>query len=289
LGGHYRELSFPYSPSKINVVANHSVWQFMTRKKVGLALSGGGARGFAHIGVLKALAQFDIRVDMIAGTSAGSIVGGAYAAGMSIDELITMASRVRWTNMIRPSLSTLGLFSTAPMGRFIVREFPVQRFEQLTIPFAAVACDFATGGERVFTGEGDLAFAIRASCAVPGVFAPVKDFDGKLLIDGGVVSPTPTDAVRSLGADIVIAVDLMACGATFRTHPYSAFGMLFQSAMMLLRTASVTHHYRADVVVIPQIAHLRPDQIGKRDEFIAFGEAAGRDTIDAIRKLVDKS
>ena len=261
----------------------------MTRKKIGLALSGGGARGFAHIGVLKALVEHDIPIDLIAGTSAGSIVGGAFAAGMSIDEITGMASRVRWGNIIRPSLSTLGLLSNAPMGRFISREFPVCRFEEMPVPFAAVACDCATGNEMVFKDDGDLVFAIRASCAIPGVFAPVRHPDGRLLVDGGVVSPTPTEAVRGLGADIVIAVDLMACGATFRTNPRSAIGMLFQSAMMLLRTASINQHYRADVVIIPQIGHLRPDQINKRDEFIALGEAAVTDSIETIRALIDRS
>ena len=108
-----------------------------------------------------------------------------------------------------------------------------------------------------------------------------------MLVDGGVVSPMPTDAVRKLGADIVIAVDLMACGATFRTRPRTAAGMMFQSAMMLLRAASRNQHYKADVVIVPEIAHLRPDQISKRDEFIALGEVAAREKIDQIRSLIE--
>jgi NTE family protein len=261
----------------------------MKNKKIGLALSGGGARGFAHVGVLKALVENGIRIDMVAGTSAGSIVGGAFAAGMSIEEIISMVTRVRWGNMIRPSLSTLGLLSNAPMGRFISREFPVHKFEEMPVPFAAVACDLATGVEIVQKDEGDIVRAIRASCAVPGVFAPIKQRDGTLLVDGGVVSPTPTEAVRALGADIVIAVDLMACGATFRTNPRSAIGMLFQSAMLLLRTASINQHYRADMVISPQIAHLRPDQISKRDEFIELGEAAAAESLNEIKKIIDKN
>jgi NTE family protein len=260
----------------------------MVRKKIGLALSGGGARGFAHVGVLKALAENNIPIDVIAGTSAGSIVGAAFAAGMSADEVMQMASRVRWGNMIRPSLSPLGVLSNAPMGRFITQELPVSTFEEMPIPFAAVACDFATGDEVVFKDKGDLAFAIRASCAVPGVFAPLRQADGRLLVDGGVISPTPIEALWGLGADVVIAVDLVACGATFRAEPRSAFGMMFQSAMMLLRTASINQHYRADLVIVPQIAHLRPDQINKRDEFVALGHAAASEGMASIRKLVDQ-
>ena len=258
----------------------------MVSKKIGLALSGGGARGFAHVGVLKALAENNIPIDVIAGTSAGSIVGGAFAAGMSADEVMKMASRVRWGNMVRPSLSPLGFLSNVPMGRFISEELPVSKFEEMPIPFAAVACDFATGDEVVFKDKGDLAFAIRASCAVPGVFAPLRQTDGRLLVDGGVISPTPVEALWGLGADVVIAVDLVACGATFRAEPRSALGMMFQSAMMLLRTASINQHYRADLVIVPQIAHLRPDQINKRDEFVALGYAAASESIASIRKLV---
>ena len=258
----------------------------MKRKKIGLALSGGGARGFAHVGVLKVFAEHDIPVDMIAGTSAGSVVGGALAAGMSIDQIIAMAERVGWTNMTRPSLSPLGLLSNAPMGKFIEREFPVRKFEDLKIPFAAVACDFEKGEEVVFKGSGDLAFAIRASCAVPGVFAPVIDSDGRMLVDGGVVSPTPTDAVRQMGADIVIAVDLLACGSTTRSQPRTAIGMLFQSALALLRAASRNQHYHADIVIEPQIAHIRPDEIGKRDELIELGAKVANSQIEEIKELI---
>jgi NTE family protein len=261
----------------------------MSTTKIGLALSGGGARGFAHVGVLKALVENGIPIDVVAGTSAGSIAGGAFAAGMSIRELLEMASRIGWTNMIRPSLSPLGLFSTVPMGRFIKREFPTRRFEDLQLPFAAVACEFATGQEQVFTGNVDLVFAIRASCSVPGVFAPVKDAGGNLLVDGGVVSPTPTDAAFNLGADIVIAVDLIACGATFRSQPRSALGMMLGSAMRLLSVASRGQKNKADVTIVPRLAHLRPDQINKRSEFIALGEAAAAEKMDEIRKVISKN
>ena len=258
----------------------------MTRKKTGLALSGGGARGFAHIGVLKVLVENNIPIDMIAGTSAGSIVGGAFAAGMSVDEIIAMASKIGWANMTRPSLSVLGLLSNAPMGRFLEHHFPVTDFEGCRIPFAAVTCDFDSGDEVVFSRTGELIPAIRASCAVPGVFAPMRDKTDRLLIDGGVVSPMPTDTVRQMGADIVIAVDLMACGSTFRARPRTAFGMMLQSTMALLRAASRNQQYRADIIIEPQIAHLRPDQITKREEFIALGEEAALKNIDAIKGLI---
>jgi len=252
---------------------------------VGLALSGGGARGFAHAGVLKVLVENGIPVDMIAGTSAGAFAGGAFAAGMSPDEIAKMCDAIRWRHLARPSLSPLGLLSNAPMARVIERYFPVSTFGECRTPFAAVACDFANGNEVVFAA-GDLAQAIRASCAVPGVFTPLKDTNGRLLVDGGVVSPMPVSAVRAMGADLVIAVDLMACGATFRSHPRTALGLGLQSAMMILRAVSRTQHYDADVVIIPQIAHLSPDQLGKRDEFIALGEQAALEKLETIKSLI---
>ena len=258
----------------------------MSRKKVGLALSGGGARGYSHIGVLKVLAENGIPIDMVAGTSAGSFVGGAFASGLSVDQIIEIGSKVSWFNMTGLSYSPRALLSNAAMGNFIKQHFPAGRFEDLAIPYAAAACDLNTGDEVIFKDSGDLAFAIRASCAVPGVFMPLEDERGRLLIDGGVVAPVPVNVVREMGAEAVIAVDLLACGSNFRSAPRTALGMLFQSAMMLLRAASRSQHYHADVLIEPQIAHLRPDEIGKRDELIGLGERAARESLEEIRAAI---
>ena len=258
----------------------------MTRKKIGLALSGGAARGFAHLGVMKAFAENDIPVDFIAGTSAGSFAGGALASGASVEEIIEMSRKISWFKMSGFSFSPKGLLSNASLGAFVKQNFPVSRFEDLPIPFAAIACDLETGKEVILRDSGDLATAIRASCAIPGVFAPVE-YDGKLLIDGGVVANVPTKAVRKLGAEIIIAVDVLAAGSTYFGKPNTLLGIFFQSAMMLLRAASKAHHYRADVVIIPQLAHLRPDEISKMDEFIKAGEEAALEKIDEIKTLIE--
>jgi NTE family protein len=168
------------------------------------------------------------------------------------------------------------------MGKFIRENFPTLKFEDLKIPFAAVACDLESGDEVIFKDTGDLEMAIRASCAVPGVFLPIENGKGKMLIDGGVLAPVPTQIVRDMGADIVIAVDLLAAGANFRKTPRTMLGMLFQSAMTMLRTVSKHQHYHADIVIIPQIAHLRPDEISKRDEFIKLGEESALEKIAEI-------
>lgn len=254
-------------------------------KKVGLALSGGGARGFAHVGVLKALVENDIPIDLIAGTSAGSFVGGAYAAGMSVDEIVEVGKKVSWFGVAGFSYSPKGFLSNAAMKGFIEGNFPVSKFEDLRIPFTAVACDLERGEEVYLKDEGDLAHAIRASCAIPGVFVPVTD-DGRQLVDGGVVSPIPTRAVKKMGADVIIAVDLMTCGMTYWGTPTTLVGTFFQSAMIMLRTTSRNQHYRADVVIEPAIAHIRPDEIAKRDELIELGEKAGLEAIEKIKELL---
>lgn len=258
----------------------------MVQKKIGLALSGGAGRGFAHLGVLKILVEHNIPIDMIAGTSAGSVVGGAFASGMTVAEIIAVSRKLSWWNISNFSFSPRGLLSSVPLGNFFRKNFPVDRFEDLKIPFAAVACDLETGEEVVLKDKGDLPTAIRASCAIPGVFVPIEE-GGRRLIDGGVVAPVPTKALRKMKPDIIIAVDVMACGATYWGSPNTFLGIMFQSAMMLLRTASKHQHYRADIVIIPQMAHLRPDDLSKIDEFVEAGEAAAREKIDEIKSLIE--
>jgi NTE family protein len=259
----------------------------MDRKKVGLALSGGGARGFAHVGVIKVLEKHGITIDLIAGTSAGSIVGGALATGLSADEIEAISAKISWFNMTGFSYSPRAILSNTSMGNFLRANFPANRFEDLKVPFAAIACDLEKGEPVVLKDSGDLISAIRASCAVPGVFAPLEGEGGRMLVDGGVVEPIPTRTVKKMGADIVIAVDLLASGATFRGVPRTMLGMLFQSAMTMLRVASKNQHYRADVVIVPRISHLRPDEISKRAEIIRLGEEAAAEAIDKIKALID--
>lgn len=257
----------------------------MTRKKVGLALSGGAARGYAHVGVLKALVEHQIPIDFVAGTSAGSIIGAAIASGLSVEEIIAIGKKMSWFKVSGFPYSAKGLLSNAPLGELLERHLPYKNIEDLPIPFAAVSCALETGEEIIFKDKGDLVTAIRASCAIPGVFVPVA-YEGKSLIDGGVVALVPAEVVKKMGADVVIAVDVNACGASYWSAPSTFLGVIFQAAMLLLRTAGTSQHYRADVVIIPQIAHLRPDEISKMEEFIRLGEEAALEKIDMIKKLI---
>ena len=256
-------------------------------KKIGLALSGGGARGFAHVGAVKILASHGISFDMIAGTSAGSIVGAALASGMTPDEIEAMARKVGWLNTLRPSFSIGGLLSSAPMGNMLRRELPATRFEDLKIPFAAVAYDIDKGEQVLLKGSGGLIPAIRASCAVPGVFAPIRVGD-RLLVDGGVTSVLPVDAVRGMGADIVIAIDLLKCGNSFKRSPRTGLGIAIRSAMAVIGASSAAERGRCDCLIEPAIAHIRPDQLKRADESIRLGEEAALKQIDKIRQVIDR-
>ena len=253
-----------------------------------MALSGGAARGFSHVGVLRAFIEHEVPIDLISGTSAGSFVGGAFAAGMDVDTIVELGKKMSWLGIAGFSYSPRGFLSNAALGNFIKSNFHVTRFEELFIPFAAVACDLSNGKEVVFKDEGDLVTAIRASCAIPGVFVPVDDEEGRQLIDGGVVSPMPTKAIRKMGADAVIAVDLITCGSNYFGIPTTLVGTFFQAAMMMLRTTSKSQHYRADVVIEPAIAHIRPDEMGKRDELIDLGYQAAVEKMDEIKAVVEK-
>lgn len=176
--------------------------------KIGLALGSGSARGLAHIGVLRAIEEAGIRIDMIAGTSIGALIGAAYSAGR-LDELerdFRSIDRKRIGALLDPVLPWSGFIDGKKIAEFVRAHVSLKAVEQLPIPFCAVATELFSGQETVIR-EGDLIDAVRASISVPGIFSPVR-WKNRILVDGGLVNPVPVSAVRALGADIVIAVDL---------------------------------------------------------------------------------
>lgn len=182
----------------------------MTIKKVGLALGGGGAKGAAHIGIIKALEAAKIRIDYIAGTSMGALVGGWYAATGDIRALENFIINIKRSDVF-PVKEIIkrkdgALFKGESIADKLRNELKNIKIEKLKIPFTALATN-AKNGDEVRLKNGDLVDAIRASIALPIVFAPVA-IDGQLLIDGGLVNPVPADVVKEMGADYVIAVDV---------------------------------------------------------------------------------
>ena len=258
-----------------------------SRPTIGLARSGGAARGIAHVGVLRALAANNSPVDFIAGTSAGSLVGGAMASGMALDEIEELGCKMRWRDVGRMTMSRLGVQVNDRLEQYLRDRLPITRFEDLPVPFAAVATDLKTGAAVILRDKGDIPFAIRASCAIPGWYVPVIDEDGRQLVDGGLVAVIPASTTRSLGADIVIAVDVNAEGAKFIGSTSSVIGVVLQSMLVVQKTAS---HYQlslADHVIRPKVGHIRWDEMGRAEELVAAGYQAGLESVPEILALID--
>jgi len=258
------------------------------RPRIGLALSGGAARGIAHVGVLRALEENAVPIDAIAGASAGALIGGAYAAGLSIARLEAMARKFRWRHTSRLSCSRLALQSNAPMERFLQKHLPTTRFEQLRIPFAAMVMDLHTGTLVVMRDTGDLAFAIRASTCIPGLYVPAQDADGRQLVDGGLVANLPIRQTRLLGADIVIGVDLNAAGATFFGQPRTMLGVLARTFVAVERVVSQQERAEADLIIVPGIGHIRWDQTRRAGELIQAGYDAAMESIGQIKGIIER-
>jgi NTE family protein len=256
------------------------------RPRIGLALSGGAARGIAHVGVLRALEENQIPIDAIAGASAGALIGGAYASGLSIEKLEAMARDFRWRHTSRPAFSRLGLQSNAPMEEFLRAHLPVTRFEDLKIPFAALVMDLQAGTPIVFRDEGELPFAIRASACIPMVYTPIRDDRGRWLTDGGLVANLPISYVRDLGADIVIASDVNSEGIRFFEDPRTALGVLAYVFVAVERIVSNQERANADVLITPKVGHIRWDQTRRSDELIQAGYEAGIESIENIRTVI---
>jgi NTE family protein len=157
----------------------------------------------------------------------------------------------------------------------------------MPIPFAAVATDLQTGEAVVMKGEGDVPFAIRASCTIPGWYVPVLDQQGRQLVDGGLVAIIPSSVARSRGASVVIAVDVNTEGATFITPSSSVIGVLLQSMMLVQKTASSYQLEMSDLVISPKVGHVRWDEMGRADELMEAGYKAGLESIPKIRALID--
>lgn len=290
-----------------------------SRPRIGLVLSGGGARGLAHVGVLKVLERMQVPIDVIAGTSMGAIVGGLYASGMTADELERELLAVRWNEVFanrveRPQLSQRRKeedFEISPLIEFGMRRgelltpqgavssrglesllrrytLPVRdvaSFDALPIPFRAVATDMETG-QAVVLDRGDLALALRSSMSVPGVFSPT-DVDGRILGDGGLVNNTPVDVARAMGAEVVIVVNIGTPLAGRETLG-SPVG-LTQQMINILTEQNVQRSLASlgarDVLVAPSLGTLTSSDFALAPQFVALGTAGALGRADRLAPL----
>ncbi len=249
--------------------------------RVALVLGGGGCRGYGHIGVLRALERSGIQPDLVVGSSAGSLVGALYAAGIGADELERYGKGLT-PNMLRVWVfPKLGLFDGKRIRRFVSERTGGRAIEALPSRFAAIATDLRTG-ELVALERGDLGRAVQASSSLPGLVEPVR-IDGRLLVDGNLSSPVPVDAARALGAHKVIAVDVSFPPAEADLgDPYDA---LYQGFSILTNRLATQELARADVPIRPKIPEHHKMGAATVKALIAAGEKAAMEAMPRIRAL----
>ena len=252
--------------------------------KIGLALGGGAAKGFAHIGVIKMLEANGFRPEVVAGTSAGSVVGSLYASGMDPFQLQEKAVALDETSIRDVRLFSGGLVQGQALQDYVNGQVNQRPIERMRKPFAAVATRLETGERTVFV-RGNTGQAVRASSSVPGVFEPVT-IGNYQYVDGGVVSPVPVDAARQLGADFVIAVDISSKASGRR--PDGMLGIVNQSIAIMGQRLGEQELARADVVIRPNVLEYGSADFTRRNQAILEGEKAALAVLPQIREAVRK-
>ena len=261
------------------VVAPPAATTPVPKVRVGIALGGGAAKGFAHIGVIKMLEANGIQPVVVSGTSAGSVVGALYASGMDAFQMQQHAVALDEASIRDVTLFNGGLVRGQKLQDYVNRMVGNRAFDKMKKPFAAVSTQLETGQRTVFV-NGNIGQAVRASCSIPGVFEPVK-IGRFYYVDGGVVSPVPVDAARQLGADFVIAVDI-STRITGKT-PENLLGVVNQSITIMGQKLGQQEIARADVVIRPKVNDIGPADFEQRARAILEGEKAALAAMPQIR------
>ena len=266
---------------KIRALASGETRPAGERPRVGLALAGGFARGIAHVGVIRALRNAGVPIDVVAGTSVGALIGACYCAGVPLNDMQRIARTTTFADFGRWTPSWLGLANNLRMERYLERFTSKKTFEELTTPLAIAASDI-NEGVSVFYTRGLLGPPMRGSCAYPGLFVPIQ-FEGRTLVDGFLTSPVPVEGTLLLGADITIAVYLEA--GSFST-PRTAADVISRSFSIIQRHADLAWRQQADVIIEPDVKPFVWDDFTRTDELVAVGEAAAQAAIPQIMKVL---
>jgi NTE family protein len=258
------------------------------RPKIALVLGGGAARGFAHVGVIRALEQEKIPIDMVVGTSVGSLIGAIYAYDTNSFELEWTAFSLEKDQVfdygILSAFTSMGLAKGDKLEEFVKSKVLVTNIEDLKLPFAAVATDL-NRGTRVVIDHGPVARAVHASSAIPGVFNPVEH-QGKLLVDGGVMDNIPISVAREKGADIVIAVDISENVTNFNIT--NVIDVMVQSINIMFRE-NVAHKLKdADVVIVPAVGDVGMLDFSQKKRCMQAGIEATQRAMPEIRKAMEE-
>ncbi len=252
------------------------------RPRVGIALAGGFARGIAHIGVLRVLREAGIPIDVVAGTSVGALIATAYCSGASLETMERVAHETKFTDFGRWTPSWLGLATNNRLEQFVARFTPLKRFEELQKPLAIATTDINLGLPVYYHG-GPLGPPLRASCAYPGLFVPVK-YEGRTLVDGFLTALVPIEGAFILGAELVIAVYLEA-GAV--EEPRTFTDVLSRSFTIIQRHADLEWRKEADVIIEPDVTPFLWDDFTKTGQLVRAGEEAALKALPAIRAALE--
>ena len=262
------------------------------RPKIAIVLGGGGARGLAHIGVLKVLREENIPIDIVVGTSVGALIGAVYCAGEPMYKIERMGETVQWNNLTNLSNTSLirlliseHLLSTDKIEKYLNEKIGKKNFSDLKIPFACVATDLVTG-ERVVFREGEVALAARASSTIPGLFDPVE-YRHRFLVDGGLYENIPTDVAKLMGADIIIAVSVSADFT--KNNRSNVFMILTQAIYIQGKQMDEERCKLADIVIRPDVGDVSAADLGRSRECIDSGISAARKAVQEIKlKLIER-
>jgi len=250
--------------------------------KIGLALGSGGARGFAHLGVIRVLQEEGIPIDLIAGSSMGAMVGALFAAGSDIERLYKLSRVFKRKYYLDFTFPKMG-FVAGKRVKELIRVFTYgKKLEELDIPVAVVATDIRTG-EKVVFQEGPIAPAVRASISIPGIFVPEK-INNHLLVDGGVVDRVPVSVAKQMGADIVIGVDVSHINQEVEIT--SIYDVIMQSLDILQMELVENREFASDVMIRPRVEKYSSKSFTNISEIISIGEEAARQKVDYIKSCV---
>ena len=255
------------------------------RPGIGLALGGGFARSFAHLGVLRVLEEHDIPISCISGSGIGSILAAAYAGGIPLPSIVAKCREIRFRDFARWRVSRFGLASNRRLGMLVHRFFDSNQFEDLSIPTAIVATDLDTGDPVVFK-QGRLADAIRASCAFPGLFEPIM-IGTRCLADGSLIDAVPTRAARELGAECVVGVTV-GLHDGHRGAPTNIFQVVSRAVSAAQKHQLESWERRANLVLRPDVQSLAWDDFERIDDAIEAGVMAARGALPQLRRLLSQ-
>ncbi|MFA9557343.1 patatin-like phospholipase family protein [Evansella sp. AB-rgal1] len=249
---------------------------------IGLALGSGGSRGFAHIGVLKVLKEHGVSIDYIAGSSMGALIGVLYGAGYEATMLEKMALQFRRKYLLDFTVPKMGFIKGDKAKQLIKMLVNQKKIEDLSPPVYVITTDLMKG-EKVIFKKGDIAQAVRASIAIPGIVVP-ETIDGKLYVDGGVVDRVPVSVVKEMGADIIIAVDVSYVDE--EPEITSIYDVIIQSMDIMEKEVMRHREIETDIMIRPSLSHISSTQYSNVQEIIQSGEAEAEKHIEQLKKKI---